>query len=70
MAAIHAIFEPNILGFQKNFSSLMTNHPPVQDYHPDTPLHRCQVSVFKFQISSAALLPTIDVTLTSKSESV
>ena len=41
MAAIYAIFEPNILGFQNFFSSLMakpTNWPPVQDYNPNTPL--------------------------------
>jgi len=41
MAAIYAIFEPNILGFQKIFSGLTaepTNRPPVRDYDPDTPL--------------------------------
>ena len=41
MAAIYVIFEPNILGFQIFFSSLMaepTNRPPVWDYDPDTPL--------------------------------
>ena len=41
MVAIYGIFEPNILGFQKNFSSLTaepTNWPLVQDYDPNTPL--------------------------------
>ena len=41
MAAIYAIFEPNILGFQFFFSILTaepTNRPPVRDYDPDTPL--------------------------------
>jgi len=41
MAAIYTIFELNILGFQKFFSSLMaepTNQHPVRDYDPDTPL--------------------------------
>jgi len=41
MAAIYTIFELNILGFQKDFSSLTaepTNQPPVWDYDPNTPL--------------------------------
>jgi len=57
MAAIYAIFEPNILGFQFFFSGLTaepTNRPPVRDYDPDTPL-RVRVQIWLYWFGSSAL---------------
>jgi len=63
MAAIYAIFEPNILGFQFFFSSLTaepTNRPPVRDYDPDTPLNK-SVKIEQFLLLTHNLTYVVSV---------